>query len=336
LGIVRELRTDTIKYFRVASMLLICVAFCARVYAQQPNTEEFPVKILRSGTNIFTNELSPNAQQLGEQLGLMPLFHEIQASKEKLLAMGDQNPDKLALRVRLLELDEKAHNIIQKTSMEVDFLLAGIQEERRVNGELLDMFRDRNAKTIVTSSAVGFGINGLLWPVSAAFNMANSNVISGIIGIPAGVVPMLTTGYAYLRVKGGRYSAPAQPNILARMFDLPATYDIDYPHSVWTFLNTVPASDSSPSKTRREQILDHWVSDRNIPDLTDKNSKKEMEILAGVVPQKKTLTLSLLNSRQVMFEELSGQILKMNRLLLELMMVLTEDKFSIKKQQNEL
>lgn len=315
------------KHLRsIALLLLVCMTGNLPGWAQHPiNSQEFPKKILHTGTKLFSPSVSPNAVQLAEQLDLLPLLLEIEATEQKLEAMDEHDPDSLTVRVQLLSLRDKARTIIQKANLEVDYILALLVEEENVNSELLDAFLDKNDKVITRANALGFGINSLLWPVSAAFSLVDDLLVSGIVGIPAGVVPIMTSGYALLRVRGGHYSAPADPNLLSKLFERPVAPEMEYPKSVWTFLNTVPAEGSN-GKTRLEHILAHWIMDKNIPDFTDKHAKKQIDIITGSIQQKKTLTLAILRHRQVMFKQLAGEISKMNRLLLELMMVLEGSK----------
>ncbi len=115
--------------------------------------------------------------------------------------------------------------------------------------------------------------------------------------------------------------------MLAKIFDRPINQDIDYPKSVWSFLNTVPASDgNSAGQTRKEQLIARWISDKNIPSFTDKASSKEIDVITATSPQKKGLSIDNLNVRMVMLEQLQGELAKMKRLLMEIAMVITEEK----------
>jgi hypothetical protein len=129
--------------------------------------------------------------------------------------------------------------------------------------------------------------------------------------------------YALKAVDGKRTTSEVDPNMLAELFDYPCNPDTKYPRSIWEFLNAVPPLDKKP---RKVQLVDRWISDANIPNFTDRKSKKQLDVLTASVAQKKALSIATLNTRQVMLTQLGAEILKMKRLLLELAMVVHGDK----------
>ena len=100
---------------------------------------------------------------------------------------------------------------------------------------------------------------------------------------------------------------------------------IDYPKSVWNFLSSIPADDKS-GKSRKDQLINRWISDSNLPDFTDPQSTKQLDVITASIAHKRALTISSLTTRKVMLEQLSGEILKMKRMLLELSMVTSGEK----------
>jgi len=87
----------------------------------------------------------------------------------------------------------------------------------------------------------------------------------------------------------------------------------------------VPADDRS-GKTRRDQLIDRWISDKNISSFTDRSSKKQLDVITASVPQRKGLSITTLTVRQVMLQQLGSEILKMKRMLLEISMVVQGEK----------
>jgi len=113
--------------------------------------------------------------------------------------------------------------------------------------------------------------------------------------------------------------------MLAKLFNYPTSPEIEYPKPVWDFLNSAPA-DEDTTRTRRDQLIDRWISDKNIPTFTDRNSKKDLDIITASVLQRKGLSIDVLNVRQVMLTQLAAELMKMKRLLLELMMAARDEK----------
>src|SRR5262249_42909779 len=146
----------------------------------------------------------------------------------------------------------------------------------------------------------------------------NYAISSGITGILAGIIPSIASAYTLRAVNGPKHSAPAGPNMLAKMFNRSVSPEIEYPSSVWQFLNSIPADSTNGKKTRRELIVDRWVSDSNIPAFTDRSSQDQIDLVVASTEQKKTLTLGVLATRLTMLQQLGTEVFKMNRLLLEL------------------
>ena len=92
---------------------------------------------------------------------------------------------------------------------------------------------------------------------------------------------------------------------------------MDYPNSVWLFLNTTPASEGG-KRTRKEQLVDRWIADSNMPGFTDRNSKKQLDSLTASVPVRRGLSIDTLSSRITMLQQLESEVAKMKRLLLDL------------------
>lgn len=112
--------------------------------------------------------------------------------------------------------------------------------------------------------------------------------------------------------------------MLAKLFIYPTSAEIEYPKSVWLYLNEAPA-DGTSTKTRKDQMIDRWIADANIPGFTSRDSKT-LDAITGSVAQKKGLSIATLSTRQVMLQQLSAEVQKMKRMLLELAMVVQGDK----------
>ena len=113
--------------------------------------------------------------------------------------------------------------------------------------------------------------------------------------------------------------------MLAKLFGYPTNEDIEYPHSVWDYLNQVPAADLK-SKKRLDVLVDRWIADSNIPGFTNRTSRSQLDVITASVAQRKGLSIGTLSARQTMLLQLSAEILKMKRMLLELAMVAQGDK----------
>lgn len=315
------------------SILLPCAA--AAPSTSQINSVQVPRQILRTGINLDARNVSPNTLQLAQNLNLLPILSRLQELRAKASQQnGGNSIESLSDRQELLELTQKAQSILIRTSLEIDFVLAEIDAEQNIYSEVLSSLQGSRDKLVARVNAGSFILNGALWTVCEALAIVsplhpNYAIHSGIVGIAAGIVPSIASGYALKAYSGKHLKSECEPNMLAKIFNRPTTQDIEYPKSVWTFLNTAPAGETgstSSGKTRKEQLIDRWISDKNIPSFTDSSNSKEIDIITATASQRKGLSIDNLNVRMVMLEQLQGELAKMKRLLMEIAMVITDEK----------
>lgn len=324
---------------QVISQFSILPATAAARSTSQINSVEIPKQILRTGINLDSKTISPNSLQLAQNLNLLPILSRMQDLRASISqrnggsAISANTLDSLSERQELLELTQKAQNILIRTSLEIDFVAAEIDAEQNIYSEVLSSFQGSRDKLVARVNAGSFILNGALWTVCEALAIVsplhpNYAIQSGIVGIAAGIVPSIASGYALKAYSGKHKRSEAEPNMLAKLFNRPTTQDIEYPKSVWAFLNTAPAGDtgSSAGKTRKEQLIERWVSDKNIPSFTDKANSAQIDIITASASQSKGLSIDNLSLRTVMLEQLQGELVKMKRLLMEIAMVITEEK----------
>ncbi len=324
---------------QVISQFAILPATAAARSTSQINSVEIPKQILRTGINLDSKTISPNSLQLAQNLNLLPILSRMQDLRASISqrnggsAISANTLDSLSERQELLELTQKAQNILIRTSLEIDFVAAEIDAEQNIYSEVLSSFQGSRDKLVARVNAGSFILNGALWTVCEALAIVsplhpNYAIQSGIVGIAAGIVPSIASGYALKAYSGKHKRSEAEPNMLAKLFNRPTTQDIEYPKSVWAFLNTAPAGDtgSSAGKTRKEQLIERWVSDKNIPSFTDKANSAQIDIITASASQSKGLSIDNLSLRTVMLEQLQGELVKMKRLLMEIAMVITEEK----------
>lgn len=302
-----------------------------QTFEPSANTQAIPKQILKTGICLTSSTVSPNSLQLANAIGLMPIVEQIQTLRQQVASYKDQHSlEALAARQDLSEAIQNASLIVQKTNLEIDFTLSAIEAEYQLYLEILATYTNDRDKAIARTNALSFITNGILWAVCESlaiptYKNANFAIPSGIVGIPAGVVPSIASMYTLKQINGKKRTSEVEPNMLAKLFNYPTTNDIEYPKSVWQFLNQVPASEPQ-SSTRLKQLIDRWIVDANIPDFSDRASKRQLDVITASVAQRGGLSIANLTVRTVMLQQLGAEVSKMKRLLLELSMVIQGEK----------
>jgi len=294
------------------------------IASSMPNSVHVPGKILQVKIDLRSPTMSPEAVALGDQLGLTPLLSRIQSLRGQMRGRNDNDPDIHQLRLALNEARQEALEIVTQVDLEADYVEAQIVEEQSLYADMLQHMTAERDKSVAITNAVSFGTNGALWAVCEAiavptYRQPILSIPSGILGVLAGVIPSFASFYAMRQVAGKKYSYKEEPNMLSKLFGRPVGLHCEYPDSVWNYLAAVPPNDPS-GKRRVDQIIDRWIVDNNIPSFTSRSSERQVDLITGTKTIPKTLTIDLLSTRQTMLDQLTSEVLKMKRLLLELML----------------
>ncbi|HEY9756961.1 MAG TPA: hypothetical protein V6C97_17475 [Oculatellaceae cyanobacterium] len=289
------------------------------------NQEKFPKEILRSGVRLQASTISDNSRQLAEQLKLLPLLQRIQSLRGRVDPTNfEPTQANISMSQQLTASTVAAMQIIDEANLAIDYVLGEMSAEQNIYNEILSTLTSDRDKTVFKTNAVSFITNGILWALAEALDIPtnrhpNYSTSSGTFGILAGVVPSIASIVALYQLNGKKETSEQDPNMLSQILGYPANPEIEYPKPIWEFLTAVPASNES-TKTRKDQLIDRWVSDKNIANFTDRNSKEQLDVMTASAPHKKGLSIANLNARQAMLQQLSAEILKMKRLLYELSM----------------
>lgn len=327
---VKNLRRVVIISAALAAALPhMCTDFALAEVA--PNTVKVPAPLLESEVSLTERGLSPEAVALADQLKMAPLIEQIEGERRRLSDLGRvQTLESISARQNLIEDRQEALTIIEEARLDIDYALAEIHDEESLYHELLDSYTARRDKQVAVTNEVSFVSNGALWAIGEAFDIPTwkrpkYSIPSGTVSILAGVVPSLASMWAMHIYPGGHYSQEQYPNMLSKIFNYPVTPRIDYPSTVWDYLNA-PPSGVKTSKSRIQLLINRWISDKNIPSFTDATSRAQLDIITASKTHGRHMTIDLMAARLTMLNQLSAEILKMNRPLLELMMAVRGEK----------
>lgn len=119
--------------------------------------------------------------------------------------------------------------------------------------------------------------------------------------------------------------------MLSKVFNYPVTPELEYPDSVWTWLNS--QAPVGPKETRLEFLVNWWQKDGNIRYFSAKPTHHQLDLLTATVQDE--LTIQLISDRLSMLRTVDAMIVGMNRPLLELMMVVRGTKVMVSKASSE-
>jgi hypothetical protein len=286
--------------------ILSSINLPAQCQDPSPNSVQLPTQILKTGINLSSQSVSPNSLQVSEIIGLTPVVKKLQTLRAQVSQIKGAAPtlENLSLRQDFNDTQVQARQIIEQSNLEIDFVLAEINAERNVYGEILSSMVSKRDKLVARSNAASFYANGVLWAIGEAYDIPTFRYPR--LSIPSGTVSILA-------------------GVLPSFFDYPTTTEVDYPPSVLAFLDTVPP-DSPTKKSRKDQLIDRWLTDQNIPSFTDRKNRKLLDTITAAVSEDKGLSIDTLSARQDMLQQLAGEVMKMKRMVLELSMATTGDK----------
>jgi len=276
-----------------------------------------------SRSDLHSKTLSPDAVQLAEVLALTDRLKKFQDLRNRAEAL---KPVKMAAEDRedMRDLHDEIMDVIERTRLEIDFTVAEIRVEEAEYNEILRVFTTDRDMRVNRINAAGFRWNGALWAVAEGLDIPTYrsprySIPSGSIGIIAGLVPSIFSLYALKETSGVKFNRPAKPNMLSKLFGYPTTAQLEIPDSVWSYITAVPLQ--FDGKLARYEILKaRWLSDQNLTTYTDPKSTKQTDLLTGRIDEK--ITIQTLSDRLTMLNQMSALIVRMNRPLLELSMLL--------------
>lgn len=295
------------------------------------NTQKFPSPMLKSSVNLNVATLSPNTSQLCDAIGLTSRFQRIGVLRSRLASYNDVTTlESLATKQELYEAVQQVSVALQRTNLDIDFTLAEINAEENIYKEQLAACEAEQKKITAYSNSLGAISNSALYSASSALAIpAWKNptyaAASGTVGVFASLVPSFISICTSKALTNTKHYSEDEPNMLTKLFGYPISEDVDYPQSVWSFLTSVPVGENT-TKNRRDQLIDRWIADSNIVGFTNRHSKKQLEIITASTSRGNTLTIDILRTRLLMLDQLAVEVLKMKRLLLELVMTIEGDK----------
>jgi hypothetical protein len=281
--------------------------------------------MVRLATSI---QLSAEAMSMAQQLKLFDQIGRLNALREKIgEARAESNTiETLTLRQDLAESKQNLTRRILKTALEADYVVSAIDGEENDTSRVNRALSTQRDNAILMNTVVAQLINGIFWSLSGVFTVISVDHIQasnpeGCTAMVAGMLPAVLGLYSLYQATGPRRNLIAHPNMLAPIFGRGTTDDGYYPSSVLAFLNAVPPG-SSRGLTRKQELMQAWTAANYIGVGGTLPTDSKAALLSGTASKRRALTLSLLQTRQIMLSDLRTVVCQMKRGLVELMPLL--------------
>jgi hypothetical protein len=210
------------------------------------------------------------------------------------------------------ERDRAVRHVLQ-ASLEVDTVIADIQDEQAEIGELLAALQaDHDARLGVLNLAAGIFAAGAA--VGTGMTLKDSTTTAGVwvTTVTSGIGAALTV-YAALAPNRGMPPLRTRSNLLAPFFGRPLVSG-SYSPLVWKYLEGREPNDQL---TRKDRLLFDW---RRLGRIGEGSSK--IDALTRPIPAGREVDIDLLQDRSLMLADVRARVASMKQGLLALLQAL--------------
>src|SRR5437762_12333750 len=169
---------------------------------------------LSLGQDAQRQKLSPGAEEVEREIGVESLFDRYYSLPEsERSANGKMSQEALALREEITEA-------VLGTSLEVDGVVAEIDNEISDINEIRAYLESRRDRALTLNNIANFIIGGGTGVVGSALQIKESTATAGnIVGIVAGGISIVLSAIGLKQQRGGQKELGITPNLLAMLFD---------------------------------------------------------------------------------------------------------------------
>ena len=269
------------------------------------------------------NCLTKESYQLASELSVVDLLTRLQTLKEheKHKHGTPLSPESTTLRLEITE-------VVLTTMLQCQAVIAQIESESAETIDLKSAMEGERDKSSRTNAKANVWANGSISAVGNMMQMPFETVADSRYEFPGEIIEsagtIMAAGLGSLALhqsKGRTLSADIEPNMLAKILRRPNDPKTEYPDVIWRYLNSPPAGAKSTSPSRRDLLIARWVEQGRLPPVDTDKGRFYTRLVAGTVPQKKSVNLDLLQNRMAMLLDLRAEVNQIYRELLNMMLV---------------
>ncbi len=263
--------------------------------------------------------LSSRAKELAMDLEIYQKVEDLHKHQMDVFRLPGQSLD-----IKTLTLRENILETLFIASLEINNVMAKIDEEITLDHELVQYINNKRGKSAQVANITNLVSSGAMAIVSSAIQLNSSPVLRNAgdtINVVAGGVASSLSAYALLQQKSGKAKLESRPNMLSQIFYGQSDIDeVAYPSFVWHYLNGGINLLDVKQYSRREKLIQRWVNYGKILPLTNPKSKVQIAMFTGMQKGSYSMNINDLEIRADMLSDLRAQIALMNNTLLELML----------------
>ena len=258
--------------------------------------------------------LSADTSNLAKSLGILPQLDQLQTLKQT----KSSSNDLIALKIELLES-------ILTASYETRSVVNKIDKEIAMSGEVSTYMVNIVDLALRMNTYVNFISGGITRMVTGGLTLGSVNHIApDTLTAIEGVIQTSLASWGVWQLRGEkRLERSGKENMLAPMFDPSSRNAVNYPPSVWTYLNSSPTG-SNTEPSRREMLLDHWYK-HGLYLMNNKRKTSDadrVQKVSGTNQISFRLTADILKDRMTMLTDLRATVEQMDDNLLEILQVI--------------
>lgn len=310
------------KYLKIqiflAVILLIQLTVTSQIFAQSPvNNENLATKAVLVTQPNSLPSLSPGAKETANLLGIMPFITEYYN-----LPATERGEEGGTMSLHALTLRQKISDAVMTESLEIDGVLAEIDNEVAKTNELRSVLESKRDRKLAINNLINFVGTASIGIVGSALQLSDSLSKPGTsVGIVASGFSVVLSFIGIRQQHGGKQPLEFSPNMLAIFFSRTPEFHSDYPEDIWQYLNSVPPTEAT-GKTRKDSLIKKWADVGRI-DLDSKpKTQEKIDLLTTGVSQKRPLTIDVLMDRTAMLDDVRAELSLMKRDLSKLMIAI--------------
>ena len=262
-------------------------------------------------------KLSPEAAQVADQIDVALLLKRLERLP------GGPPADVSQMSLESLSLRQQISERVLSTSLDIDSVNAVIDSEvEQIRGIRADLQAQRDkAQNIINIASIVTG--GVAGAITSAFQFKPSTVNLGNgIGVAGGAGSVVLSLIGIHKEGGGRRPLGDSPRMLARFFgrqpEATETIPSFYPEEVWSYLNSVPPSQSNIA-TRKEQLILKWRTEGRIQEDGSPKGARRIEAMSSNISQLRKLSINDMSDRVTMLLDVRARVSLMKRGLSEIL-----------------